>query len=120
MQNVVNFLDLTQDQEELASSSTAHLKGQASVCNFSVKCKDSSCRKLTSYSDQMVCHQLVRGLADPTKQEQTLSYAAENPEIDYTFALKYIEAKASGKRSSYILSTTGGVNRMGAAKPLKV
>ena len=91
--NVVKFLDLSQDQEESASSYTARLKGQASVCDFAIKCKEASCNKTTSYSDQMVCHQLVRGLADAAIQEQILSYAADNPGLDLTATLKYIEAK---------------------------
>ena len=117
--NVVKFLELGQDTEESVSSYTAHLKGQASVCNFAIKCKDSTCNKLTSYSDQMVCHQLVRGLADPTIQEQILSYAAENPDLDLNATLKYIEAKESGKRSSNMLSSSGGINRIAAHKVSK-
>ena len=114
--NVVKFLDLAQDPEELISSYIARLKGQASVCDFAVKCKESECNKLTSYSDQMVCHQLVRGLADPTIQEQVLAHAADNPGLDLTSTVKYIEAKESGKRSSNILSSSGGINKIVAAK----
>ena len=82
------------------------LKGQASICNFSIKCNSTTCGKLTSYSDQMVSHQLVRGLADPSIQEQILSHAADNLELNLNDTLKFIEAKDSGKRSSNILSST--------------
>ena len=87
--NIVKFLDLSQDQEESAAAFTARLKGQASICNFSIKCKVASCAQLTSYSDKMVCHQLVRGLSDPTIQEQIMAHAADNSELDLDSTLKW-------------------------------
>ena len=114
--NVVKFLDLSQDQDESARAYTARLKGQASICNFAIRCNSTTCGKLTSYSDQMVSHQLFRGLADPSIQEQILSHAADNPELNLNDTLKFIEAKESGKRSSNILSSAGGLNKIGAAK----
>ena len=117
--NVVKFLDLAQDQDESASAYTARLKGQASVCDFTIRCKSATCSQITSYSDQMVCHQLVRGLNDPNIQEQVLSYAADNPGLDLTATLKCIEAKESGKRSSSILTSAGGLNKIIATKVQK-
>ena len=110
--NVVKFLDLTQDQDETAGAYTARLKGNASICNFTIKCKSVTCDKMSSYSDQMVSHQLVRGLADPSIQEQILSHAADNPGLDLNATLKFIEAKESGKRSSNILTSAGGLNKI--------
>ena len=117
--NIVKFLDMSQDQEESATAYTARLKGQASTCNFSIKCKVASCSQLTSYSDKMVCHQLVRGLSDPTIQEQIMAHAADNPDIDLETTLKYVEAKEAGKRSSNILSSAAGINRIAISKENK-
>ena len=64
----------------------------------------------------MVCHQLVRGLSDPTIQEQIMAHAADNSELDLDSTLKYIEAKEAGKRSSHILSSVAGVNRITSLK----
>ena len=110
--NVVKFLDMAQEQEETAGAFTARLKGQASTCNFLIKCSSNTCNQETNYSDQMVCHQLVRGLADPTIQEQMLAHGADNNDLDLAKSLKFVEAKEAGKRSSSLLTTAGGLNKM--------
>ena len=51
--NVVKFLDLAQDQEESVGAYTARLKGQASICDFSIKCKSAACGIFTSYAEKM-------------------------------------------------------------------
>ena len=111
--NVVKFLDMAQEQEETAGAFTARLKGQASTCNFMIKCVSNTCNQETIYADQMVCHQLVRGLADPTIQEQMLAHGADNSDLDLAKTLKFVEAKEAGKRSSSLLSSAGGLNKMG-------
>ena len=110
--NVVKFLDMAQEQEETAGAFTARLKGQASTCNFLLKCSSNTCNQESNYSDQMVCHQLVRGLADPTIQEQMLAHGADNVDLDLAKTLKFVEAKEAGKRSSNLLTTAGGLNKM--------
>ena len=47
--NVVTFLGMGQDKDEPCGSFTARLKGQAAICNFTVKCSLSSCQTETSY-----------------------------------------------------------------------
>ena len=110
--NVVKFLDMAQEQEETAGAFTARLKGQASTCNFLMECSSNTCSHETNYSEQMVCHQLVRGLADPTIQEQMLAHGADNTDLDLSKTLKFVEAKEAGKRSSNLLTTAGGLNKM--------
>ena len=110
--NVVKFLDLVQDQDESAGSFVARLKGQANICNFSVKCTSITCGLNISYTDQMVTHQLVRGLSDQSIQEQTLAHSADVDKLDLTKTLKFVEAKEAGKRSSNILTETAGLNRI--------
>ena len=118
--NVVKFLDMAQDQEEAAGAFTARLKGQASTCNFLVTCSSSTCTHQTNYSDQMVCHQLVRGLSDPTIQEQMLAHGADNTDLDLARTLKFVEAKEAGKRSSNLLSSAGGLNKMSDFQKTKI
>merc|ERR1711895_401837 len=76
--NIVTFLGLGQDDDEPGGSFTARLKGQAAICDFTVKCSVSTCQNATSYADKMVAHQLVRGLVDSAIQEQILAHAASN------------------------------------------
>ena len=108
--NVVTFLGMGQDNDEPGGSFTARLKGQAAICDFTVKCND--CQIETSYKEKMVAHQLVRGLVDPTIQEQVLSHAASNPNLDLAAIQKFIEAKETGRRSGALIAGTGGLNRV--------
>ena len=110
--NVVKFLNMSQQQDESAGNFTARLKGQASVCNFLVKCTSASCQQDVTYADQMVKHQLVRGLSDSGIQEQMLSHAADNEGLDLTRTLKFLEAKEAGRRSSNLLTEAAGLNKM--------
>ena len=64
--NVVRFLEMGQDQDESAGAYVARLKGQANVCDFAIKCTAAGCIQNVSYMDQMVTHQLIRGLSDHT------------------------------------------------------
>ena len=110
--NVVKFLDMAQDQEESSGAFTARLKGQAATCNFIIKCSSTTCNNETNYSEQMVCHQLVRGLEDQAIQEQILAHGADNTNLDLAKTLKFVEAKEAGKRSSTLLTSAGSLNKM--------
>ena len=46
--NVVTFLGMGQDNDEPGGSFAARLKGQASICDFTVKCAASGCTNETS------------------------------------------------------------------------
>ena len=91
--NVVNFLGMAQDREERAGAFAARLRGQGAICEFVVRCSSSACQHKTSYMDNMVAHQLVRGLGDVEIQEQVLSHAATNPDLDLATITKFIEAR---------------------------
>ena len=110
--NVVKFLEMSQQQDESAGNFTARLKGQASVCNFLVKCTAVNCQQNVNYADQMVKHQLVRGLYDSSIQEQILAHGADNEGLDLTQTLKFLEAKEAGRRSSNLLTEAAGLHKM--------
>jgi hypothetical protein len=110
--NVVSFLGMSQDSEEAAGSFAARLRGQGAVCDFTIKCTSTTCLKENSYMDHMVSHQLVRGLADTEIQEQVLSHAATNTELDLASITKFIEAKETGKRSTAQIAAAVGLNKL--------
>ena len=110
--NVVNFLGMAQDREETAGAFTARLRGQGAICEFVVQCSSSVCQNKTTYMDNMVAHQLVRGLGDVEIQEQVLSYAATNPDLDLATITKFIEAKETGKRSTAQIAAAVGLNKL--------
>ena len=111
--NVVNFLGMSQDREETAGAFATRLRGQGAICDFIAKCSSSTCQNQTSYMDHMVAHQLVRGLGDTEIQEQVLSHAATNPDLDLPSISKFIKAKETGKRSSaQIVAAAGGLNKL--------
>ena len=110
--NTVKFLDMVQDQGETAGAFAARLRGQASICNFSISCTATGCIQEVCYADPMIRHQLIRGLADHSIQEQVLAHGAENENFDLSKTLKFIEAKEAGKRSSTMLTEAGGISKI--------
>ena len=110
--NVVNFLEMTQGEEEAVGPFIARLKGQAAVCDFTIKCCSTSCTQVTSYMEKMVTHQLTRGLADPNIQEEILAQAAQTPAMDLDTTQKLVEAKETGKRSGNLIAGGGAINRL--------
>ena len=86
---------LRQDRDEPARSFAARIKGQASVCQFDVKC---SCGTDISYSEQMIRDTMIIGLADDDIRLDVLGQADQNMSLDNT--ISFIEAKESGKRSA--------------------
>ena len=108
MINIVEFQNLCQERDELVPQFAARLNGGAAICDFTVTCE---CSKSVSYSDAMQCFQLVRGLYDTDIQEKILAEAA-NKELKLLDIIKTSEAIESGKRSSGVLSKSGGLNRI--------
>ena len=107
--NIVEFLSMTQDTEEPAAMYISRLRGQAKVCDFSVKCTSEGCEDSSiSYADKMVAHQLVRGLEDLGTQEKVLAHAATHKNLDLDGITKFVEAQEMGARSSKLLG--GGAN----------
>ena len=85
-------------------ASLHRLKGQANICQFSIKCKD--CDKDVSYSEQIVRDSLIRGIYDEDIRLEVLS--------DTTLATKtlngvidLIEAKEGSRRTMSRLSFGG-------------
>ena len=111
--NIVSFLNMGQAEDEAAKHFAARLKDQASLCNFLLP------EGQRDYSEEMVKHQLVRGLQDPLIQEQVLAHSAtEDKSMTFTKTLSLIEAKESGKQDAFALNKgpQGGLNRLSEYK----
>ena len=109
--NIVEFLSLTQDTDEPVAMFLSRLKGQASVCDFTVKCSENVA-VVHSYADNMVAHQLVRGLEDITQQEKVLALAATEKDLTLKKISEFVEAQETGLRSSKILGGGAGVQKI--------
>ena len=111
--NIVEFLSMTQDNDEPVAMFLSRLKGQASVCDFTVKCSENAAI-VHSYADNMVAHQLVRGLEDITQQEKVLALAATEKDLTLKTISEFVEAQETGLRSSKILGGGAGVQKIGS------
>ena len=110
--NVVQFLTLAQNIDEPVTQFVSRLKGQSSVCDFEVKCSSVGCDTTVSYSDKMVSHQLVRGLADASIQEKVLALAATEKDLSLKKITEFVLAQETGTRSSKLLGEVAGISRI--------
>ena len=111
--NIVEFLSMTQNHDEPVAQFVSRLHGQAKVCNFSVKCTAECCEdndSMITYADNMVSHQLVRGLQDTSVQEKVLALAATDKDLNLKKISEFVEAQETGSRSSKLLGGAAGIN----------
>ena len=69
------FFRISQNEGESASKYVARLKAQASLCEFQITCSKTGCAHNNNFSDLMVAHQMISGLADPECQSKLLAEA---------------------------------------------
>ncbi|GFO15432.1 hypothetical protein PoB_004193700 [Plakobranchus ocellatus] len=91
----VQLQQMRQDRDEPIRAFAARLRGQAGVCNFSIKCP---CGTYVDYSDVMVRDVLINGLSDEEIRLDILGESKQDMTLEE--ALRYVEAKESGKRSA--------------------
>ena len=111
--NIVEFLSMTQNHDEPVAQFISRLHGQAKVCNFSIKCTAECCEdndSMITYADNMVSHQLVRGLQDTSVQEKVLALAATDKDLNLKKISEFVEAQETGSRSSKLLGGAAGIN----------
>ena len=113
--NKVSFFDMSQNQDEKVKHYVARLRGQAATCNFSVT------EGTKDYSEQMIQHQLIRGLSDQDIQEHVLAHAAtdEGAKMDLDTTVRLIEAKELGKADSEVLHKSSHANKMSEYQKVK-
>ena len=94
----VQLQQMRQDRDEPVRAFAARLKGQAGVCNFSIKCTSATCQKTIDYGEIMVRDALIRGLEDEEIRLDILGESKQDMSLED--ALRYVDAKESGKRSA--------------------
>ena len=102
----VQLHNMKQDQDETISSFGAHLRGQASVCKFTIKCP--TCKADINYTENILCDVLTHGLADSEIKLDLLGDKNQDMALEEVF--QFVEAKEAGKRSAGHFSDTLGAN----------
>ena len=79
----VTLHQIKQDRDEPVRSTVAKLKGQASICNYTIKHKcQCSHESEINYADEMVKDVLVSGLADNQIQRELFANANQQMSLD--------------------------------------
>ena len=107
----VSLLEMKQDRDEPVRNFVSRLKGQASICNYTIKFKpDCGCDKEydVSYMEEQVRDVLAHGLADNEIRVDILSDASTKTNLDDI--VNSIEAKEVGKKSASHLNSTCKIN----------
>ena len=101
----VQLSDMRQDRDDAIRTSGARLRGQASVCKFTVACP--SCSNDVPYTDHILRDIFIKGLADHEIQLDLLGDTNQDMSLEEVF--QFVEAKEAGKRSAGRLLHTQGV-----------
>ena len=102
---------MKQDRDEPIRAFAARLKGQASVCKYVKTCP--GCDRQVTYTEAILTDVLCRGIADAEIQRDLLGDT--NQAMTLEQAIKFVEAKESGKRSANCLSTTQSAEAAGSS-----
>ena len=101
----VQLSDMRQDRDEAIRNFGARLRGQASVCKFTIACP--SCSNDVPYTNNILRDVLIKGLADHEIQLDLLGDTNQDMSLEEVF--RFVEAKEAGKRSAGRLPHTQGV-----------
>ena len=113
----VQLQQMRQDRDEPVRAFAARLRGQAGVCNFSIRCPSDTCGNSVDYSDIMIRDVLIRGLDDEEIRLDVLGESRQDMSLED--ALSYVEAKESGKRSASRLIGDSSINTAAAMSSYK-
>ena len=95
----VTLHQMKQDQDDPVRGFVAKLKGQASICNYTMKFRcQCDIESDINYADEIVSNVLISGLADNQIQREILSDV--NQEMSLEQMVNLIEAKEVGNRSA--------------------
>ena len=108
---IVEFGTILQSQDEAVAALLSRLKGAALNCNFRVKCPLEDCGKNINYYEEMIAHQLLKGLVDPGLQEEVLLKGSDNLDMSLKAIVKVVSDKDQSKRIQGLLvsGTAAGV-----------
>jgi len=106
------FNDLTQNDGEPVSQFVGRLKGEATLCHFTVKCQ---CSKDISYAEEMVSQRLTAGLTNTEHQSKILSEAKDldtlTKKVHRIMTLETTDDATNKLQNSSSLSSTANVAR---------
>ena len=88
--------DMRQDREETIRSFCARLRGQASVCQYTIQCPN--CEHDVDYTEPILRDALCRGIEDTEIQLNLLGHT--NQDMSLNEVVHFVEAKEAGKRSA--------------------
>ena len=92
------FYAMSQSPGQPIQAFVAQLRSKAEPCQFTFKCISNACdHQLNSYTEAMVCDQMVVGCCDSDIQEETLAKDSQLPTLQDKFDL--IQAREEGKRA---------------------
>lgn len=106
----LNMRSMTQNHDEEVNHFAARLKGQAEICQYTVKCTNTGCNTLVSYAEAEIKDQLCKGLADDDIQQQLLGNKDHNMSLADT--VKFISAKEAGKRTQTALTGPTNISKI--------
>ena len=109
------LLSTVQGHGEGARAFCARLRGKAQTCSFEVKCSKPGCDQKTSCCDDIVRHQLLKGLSSPEIKREVLG-TADIDSKNLTDTLSLIEAKERAVRATTAGSDTVSAARMSTYK----
>ena len=92
-------LSTVQGHGESARAFCARLRGKAQTCSFEVVCAKEGCDQKTSYCDNIVRHQLLKGLSSPEIKREVLG-TTDIDSKSLADTLSLIEAKERAVRAT--------------------
>ena len=112
----VNLRSMCQDHNEDIRHYAARVKGQAGLCNYSIKC--TSCDAEVSYAEEEIRDQLCTGISDPEIQKEVLAQRQRHTTTEDLIG--FIEDREAGRRSqSALTSSSGSVSKISAYQKSK-
>ena len=115
--SIVEYLNLTQRENENITKFIARVRGCAKVCNFQVKCTAAGCNTQVSYSDQLSSHVIVRGLENADIQEKVLALAAtEEKDLSLQKITEFVLAQETAVQSRKFLNEEPSVCKLSQYK----
>ena len=115
--SIVEYLNLTQRENENITKFIARVRGCAKVCNFQVKCTAAGCNTQVSYSDQLSSHVIVRGLENTDIQEKVLALAAtEEKDLSLQKITEFVLAQETAVQSRKLLNEDPSVYKLSQYK----
>ena len=100
----VSLHNMRQDHDEAIRLFAARLRGQATVCQFTMKC--SHCQQEVNYKEEILRDALIRGIADNDIQFDILGDSNQNRTPEEI--INFVEVKESGKTSAAGLMNSQG------------